>query len=163
MKNTNARIQYHRKRNGRTNYKKRLKLLQSRKPRLIIRRSNKYVEIQIAEYEPDGDKIIVGANSKALQEIGWKHSCNNIPASYLAGLLLAKKAKENKIIEAILDLGLQTPAKRSRLYAVLKGVIDGGIDVPASKDVFPSEERMTGKHISDKVAKDFESIKKKIK
>jgi large subunit ribosomal protein L18 len=158
-----TRINYHRKSQGKTDYKKRLTLLKSRSERLVIRRSNKYLIAQIVQYEPDGDKTIVGVSSKELQKFDWKNSCKNIPACYLTGLLLAKKANAKKISSAILDLGLQSPAKGSRLYAVLKGVIDGNISVPCSDKIFPPEERLNGKYLSDKISKDIETIKLKIK
>lgn len=162
MNKTKTRMQYHRKQSGKTNYKKRLKLLQSRKDRLVIRRTNKYLVIQLTRYEPAGDKILISATSKELVKLGWKHSCKNIPACYLAGLILGTKATTSKIKGGILDLGLQTSKKGSRLYAALKGVIDSGVNIPSSEDIFPSEDRINGKHISNKVSKDFESIKSKI-
>ena len=58
------RTQYKRKREGKTNYKKRLKLLQSRTTRLVIRKSNKHIIAQLTNYYPDGDKVVVGVNSK---------------------------------------------------------------------------------------------------
>ena len=67
-----------------------------------------------------------------------------------------------KIEEAILDLGLQTSTKGSRIYAALKGVLDAGINIPHSKEILPSEDRIKGKHISEEVVKKFEDIKKKI-
>jgi large subunit ribosomal protein L18 len=92
--------------------------------------------------------------------MGWKHSTKNLPASYLTGLLLAKKAQEKGVKDAILDLGLQTPLKGSRLYAALKGVIDGGLDVPASEEVFPNEDRLKGSHVADeKVQESFTKLK----
>ncbi|MFH1771050.1 MAG: 50S ribosomal protein L18 [archaeon] len=162
MNKTKTRMQYHRKQSGKTNYKKRLKLLQSRKNRLVIRRTNKYIVIQMVDYEPAGDKVLLSTTSKELVKLGWKHSCKNIPACYLTGLVVGKKASGKKIKEGILDLGLQTPKKGSRLYAALKGVIDSGISIPSSDDIFPSNDRLNGKHISDKVSKDFETIKSKI-
>lgn len=157
-----TRIQYHRKKSGKTNYRKRLELLKNRTTRLVIRRSNKYLIAQIVAYEPSGDKVLIGTTSKELLKQGWKHSCKNIPASYLAGMMLGKKAQEKKIKKAILDLGLQTPAKGSKIYSLLKGAIDAGLEVPASDSIFPSEERIQGKHLSEKVNKDFEAIKKKL-
>jgi len=157
-----SRLQFKRKREGKTNYRKRLNLLKSRTDRLVIRKTNQYVLAQIVSYEPAGDKVLVGVSSKQLLKIGWKYSAKNIPASYLTGFLLAKKATEKKVKKAILDLGLQTPKKGSRLYAVLKGVIDGGVNVPSSDEIFPSQERINGAHISDKMIKDFESVKSKI-
>ena len=40
-------LPYRRKREGRTNYKKRLALLKSGQPRLVIRRSNRYLQFQL--------------------------------------------------------------------------------------------------------------------
>lgn len=163
MNKAKKRIQFHRKTSGKTNYKKRLNLLKSRKNRLVIRRTNKYIIVQIVGYEPKGDKVFVTINSKQLQKQGWKHSCKNIPACYLTGFLLGKIAGEKKLEKAILDLGLQTSIKGSRVYAVVKGVIDAGMDLHSSEDIFPPEDRIQGKHISDKISKDFEALRVKIK
>lgn len=158
-----------RKRSGKTNYKKRLQLLKGGKNRLVIRKSNTQIILQIIKYETDGDKVQVTVQSKELEKNhGWKHSHKNTPAAYLAGLLLAKKAKEKGIKEAILDLGLQSPMKGNKLYAALKGAIDGGLNVPASEDIFPAEERIKGEHVGSYLEKhktitqDFESTKSKI-
>jgi large subunit ribosomal protein L18 len=96
-----------------------------------------------------------------LKKIGWTKT-GNVPAAYLTGLLAGKKAKEKNVTEAVLDLGLQTSTKGSRIYAALKGVLDAGINVPHSKDILPSEDRIIGKHISEEIAKQFDEIKKKI-
>jgi len=151
-------VPYRRKREGRTNYKKRLLLLQSRKLRLIIRKTNKQMLLQIAEYSAAGDKIICGAESNALKKLGWKYSCKNLPACYLAGLLLGKKAAAKKVKGAIVDVGLQTPVAGSRLYAAVKGAVDAGLKVPVSEEVFPPDDRLTGKSITSF----FESSKDKL-
>ena len=177
-------ILFRRKREGRTNYKKRLNMLKSKKPRLVIRKTNKQIIIQIVDYAHDGDRVVCGVNSIALKKLGWKYACNNLPACYLAGLMLGKKALAKKISEAIVDVGLQTPVAGSRLYAGLKGVVDAGLKVPVSEDIFPSPERLSGKHITSffsanknpnqfaeykknklelaKLQQDFEAFKKKI-
>jgi len=159
---TKTRIQYHRKLLGKTNYKKRLTFLLSKKERLVIRKTNKYLIVQVVKYESNGDKVLASVNSRELTKLGWKGSCKNISASYLTGFLLGKKALAAKIKEAIVDLGLQTPAKGSRLYGVLKGVIDAGLNVPVSEEVFPDENRIKGVHISEKTSKEFETLKSKI-
>jgi large subunit ribosomal protein L18 len=160
---TRRTVPYRRKREGKTNYKKRLEYLKSKELRLVVRKTNKHIILQIVGYQPDGDKVFLGVSSKALEKEGWKHSTSNIPACYLSGLILAQSAKKHTIKKAILDLGLQTPKKGSRLYAALKGAIDGGLSIPASDAVFPVEERITGQHLENKaVSKDFEKIKAKI-
>lgn len=153
-------VPYRRKRQGKTNYKKRLALLLSNKHRIVVRRSLNNTQLQIIKYEPAGDKIIVSASTQELKKQGWAKHTGNIPAAYLCGLLLAKKAKDIK--EAILDIGLNNPIKGSRIYAALKGMHDGGLNIPLSEAVFPKEDRINGSHISDEVKSHFEEIKKKI-
>jgi large subunit ribosomal protein L18 len=57
------------------------------------------------------------------------------------------KAKAKGIEEAILDIGLQSPSKGTRSFAVLKGVSDAEITIPHSIEKLPSESRIEGKHI----------------
>jgi large subunit ribosomal protein L18 len=154
-------IHFKRRIRKKTNYVKRLALLKSEKTRLIIRKSLSNISIQFINFKPNGDETIASAVSTELKKFGWTKT-GNIPAAYLTGLLAGKKAKDKNINEAVLDLGLQTSTKGSRLYAALKGVLDSGINVPHSKDILPSEERITGKHISEELAKQFEDVKKKI-
>ncbi len=162
-------VKYRRKRDGRTDYKSRLNLLKGKTDRLVIRHSNTKLVLQIVRYNPDGDKVLLTVNSSELKKMGWSHSCKNIPAAYLAGLLLAKRAKEKKVAKAILDLGLKSPLKGSKVFSALKGVVDGGLVVPVSEEVFPSEERIKGEHVAkflDKhksIVDDFEKLKNKIK
>ena len=169
MTTTRFTVRFRRKKEGRTNYKKRLALLKSRKPRLIIRKTNTQIILQIAEYQPDGDKVIVTVQSRELLKNGWKHSFKNLPAAYLAGMLLAKKASQHKIKEAILDMGLTTPLKGTKIFAALKGAVDAGLQIPVNETIFPTEERLKGEHISSflekhkTITQDFEKIKKEIK
>ena len=163
------RVPYRRKRLGRTDYNKRLSLLISRRPRLVVRKSLKYVQAQIVTYAPAGDVVLATAHSKDLSKLGWTHSGNSTPAAYLVGILLAKNAKAQKVESAILDLGLQ--AQGSRLYAVVKGALDAGLNVPCGKEVFPSEDRITGKHLevhaqkqnkTTTLTQDFKTVKQKL-
>jgi len=141
-------VQLRRKREGKTNYPKRLRLLQSRKPRLVIRPTLTKIIVQIVIYQPDGDKVVVACDSTSLKKLGWNVPSGNIPAAYLTGLLAGKKAKKAGLSEAVLDTGLYTPIKGSRIYAALRGVVDAGISVPHDKDILPSQERLFGKHIT---------------
>lgn len=137
-----------RRREGRTNYRKRLKLLLSRKPRLVVRITNQRVIAQIVDYSPEGDRVIVSVDSTKLRELGWKGDLNNTPASYLTGLLIAKKALEKGVTEAILDIGLRSPTKGSRVFAVLKGAVEAGLKIPHSEEVLPDDSRILGEHIA---------------
>lgn len=144
---------FRRRREQRTDYKKRLALVRSGKTRLVIRRSLDNIIIQFIGFDETGDKTILTAVSSVLKKKNWKHSCGNIPASYLTGLLAGKAAKKKNIDNAVLDMGLQINTKGSRIYAALKGVIDAGVNVPADKEIFPSEDRIKGKHISNYASK----------
>ncbi len=167
-KNAIYTLAFRRKREGKTNYKKRLEFLKSTKSRLVIRRSNSAVSIQFVNYDPDGDKVVVTLHSSKLESFGWKFSKKSLPACYLAGLAAGVAASKKGVKDAILDIGLQTPKKGSRIYAALKGVIDAGVTVPSSEEIFPSKERLSGKHIVDyrdsakTLPKTFEDVKKKI-
>lgn len=140
-------VQFRRKREGKTNYKKRLKILKSGMPRLVIRRSLNHVSVQIVNYSPEGDKVVVTVTSKALEKMGWPVK-GNVPSAYLTGLLIGKKAADLKIKHVVLDLGMHMSIKGSRIYALVKGAIDAGMDIPCGSDIFPSEERITGKDIA---------------
>ncbi len=158
-------VPHRRRREGKTDYRKRLALLKSGELRLVVRRSNQGVTCQIVQYAPTGDRTLVHAQTFELRELGWTGPTGNIPAAYLTGMLCAKRALEKKIKGAILDMGLYRNTKGSRIFAALKGAVDSGLAVPHSEDVLPSEERITGKHIpkgSDKLAKEFEEVRKKI-
>jgi len=60
---------------------------------------------------------------------------------------MAKKLKSGKYI---MDLGMARTLKGGRIFSVVKGLIDGGLDISANEKVFPSEERLSGEHLSSK-------------
>ena len=153
MKGKRLRIQFRRRRQGKTNYYKRLSLLKSMKLRLVVRKSLRNLTLQIVEYVPTGDKVLVAYNTKSLEKLGWSYSKKNIPAAYLGGIMIGKLAKSKKIIKAILDCGLHSTVKGSVIFAVLKGAIDAGLDIPCGDEIFPDEARLSGKHIADYLAK----------
>lgn len=153
---------FRRRREGKTDYRKRLALLKSGKTRVVVRKSNKNLMVQFADYHPEGDKIITSATATALKKYGWGYSLSNVPSAYLTGLLAGKKALKKGINEGILDIGLYSPRKGSRIFAALKGVVDAGIDIPYGEEILPSEERIYGKHINDRIAEKVEEIKNKI-
>ena len=153
---------YRRKREGKTDYKKRLTLLKSRELRLVIRKSLKNITVQIIQYNPDGDKTLVAASSKEIKKFGWKGYGRNTTIAYLVGMLCAAKAKKKGINKANLDIGLYTARKGTVIFSALKGVVDAGLEVPHDSEIFPSEDRIAGKHISEDVAKQFEEMKTKV-
>jgi len=81
------------------------------------------------------------------KKYGWKAPTGNVPTAYLTGLLCGLKAKEKGVTEAVLDIGLTTPTKGSRLFAVMNGSLDAGIDVPHDESKLV-KERATSEHIA---------------
>jgi large subunit ribosomal protein L18 len=159
---------FKRRRLGKTDYNKRLKLLFSKKPRLVIRKSLKYIRAQVIEFDKAGDKTIVAASSQELKKLGWKFALDNIPAAYLTGLMIGKKALKKGVKEVILDSGLYSSTTGNKIYAALKGVVDSGLKVPVSEEILPKEERIKGVHIASYMDKfkdlpeQFEKIKSKM-
>ena len=144
---------------AKTDYKSRLALLKSEKPRLVVRKSNKYITVQIVKSELAQDKTIVGLTSKSLLSKGWPKemagSLKSLPAAYLAGIMLGKMALKANVKEAIVDLGMNRNIKNSRLYAVLKGTLDAGMSIPCDKSSLPTMEIIKNEKIKgvfDKVA-----------
>jgi large subunit ribosomal protein L18 len=148
-KNSRYCVPFRRRREGKTNYKSRKALVLSGKPRLVTRITLKNVIAQIITAKPYGDEVLVSAHSRELTKTyGWKASRKNLPAAYLTGLLCGLKAKSKGIKEAILDIGLHSPTKGAKIFAVLKGVLDAGINVPYGEEKLPDEKRIKGEHIT---------------
>ncbi len=144
------RVPRRRRREGKTNYHKRYRMVLSRHPRFVVRKTNKYVWVQVIEVAPEGDKVIAAAHSRELEKkYGWKGSGNSTPAVYLTGLLAALRAKKAGISYAISDIGLQNPSKGARVFAAIKAANDVGLEVPVGEEVVPSEERIKGEHIAE--------------
>ncbi len=141
-------VPFRRKRQGKTDYMTRRKLLSSTAFRMVARRSLKNFWLQVVEFRPEGDRVIVSAHSHELRKLGWKGSLNNLPAAYLCGLLLGKKAKAKKVTNAVFDIGLNLSVKGSVWYAALKGLIDAGLHVPHAKEILPTDQRIKGEHIA---------------
>ncbi|MFW9999447.1 MAG: 50S ribosomal protein L18 [Candidatus Hodarchaeota archaeon] len=141
---------FRRRHDGKTDYHKRLKLLKSRKLRVVIRASNDHIQVQITQSKFGGDNILVSAFSKELtSKYGWTANSGNIPAAYLTGYLAGLRAKAKKIQEAIFDLGIFY--HRNRVLAACKGIIDTGINIPYREEFFPEgiDERIKGIHIEN--------------
>lgn len=142
-------LPHRRKREGRTDYHLRLRLLKSGRPRFVVRKSLNSVTCQIVKLERESDRTVVSVNSVELRKFGWNYHGGNIPSAYLTGFLCAEKAKKHKVSHAVFDMGLYGSTPGSRLYAALKGAVDGGLDIPHSEEILPKPERLSGKHVSD--------------
>jgi large subunit ribosomal protein L18 len=156
-----------------TNYRRRLALVKSGIPRVVVRISNSNVTLQLVEYIPPGtgvssdasngsDKAKFAFISKQLEGLGWKHSKNNTSACYLSGLVFGHICQKNKVESAIFDLGLAKTTAGNRYFAVLKGLADSGLNIPYSEDKMPSDDRIAGKHTTKETQASFVKVKQKI-
>ena len=155
-------VPFRRRREGMTDYYIRRKLLNGKETRAVVRRSSKYITVQFVDFAMEGDLVVASAISKDLKERGWTYSCANMPAAYLTGYLAGKRAVAAGLEYAVLDIGMQKPTKGGVLFAVVKGMVDAGLEVPHGESVVPSEDRINGKHIDDKVEAAMNSVKKKL-
>lgn len=159
------RTQKRRRKQGKTDYKLRLGLLKSGKPRIVIRKTNRYFVAQAVESDEAKDRVIAGVTSKELVKAGWDvkfgGSLKSIPAGYLTGLLLARKIKD-KEKEFILDLGIARTIPGSRIYSVTKGLIDGRLNIKIDEKIFPSDERLRGEHLKPEVKEMISRVKSKL-
>ena len=151
-----------RRKQNKTDYGKRLKLLKSGKPRLVIRKTNKYMIAQYVVSDEAQDKIVLGVTSKDLLKVGLDAKANlkNISTSYLTGVLIGKQIKDKKLETPIIDLGMARVLHKTKLFALIKGLQESGLEVPCDKANFPDEARIKGEHLKNKI--DVEEIKGKI-
>jgi large subunit ribosomal protein L18 len=138
-----------RRREVRTDYHQRLRLLKSGKPRLVARKSNKHATAQLIVPGTQGDETLASATSEDLADFGWEAPTGNLPAAYLTGLLAGKRALDAGVEEAVLDIGLNTATPGSKVFAVQEGAIDAGLDIPHNDDVLAEWPRNRGEHIAE--------------
>ncbi len=156
-------VPFARKLSGRTNYRQRLAILKSGLPRLVVRKTTGSIILQLIEFGENGDKVIATVASAGLKKLGWKHSCKNIPAAYLAGMLIGKTAVAAGISEAVPDIGLHSVTKGGKIFAALKGAKDAGMGIPVSEGIAPSPDAISGAKIAAyaKAATDYQFAKAK--
>ena len=145
-------------RNEKTNYKKRKIMLMSKRDFISVNVTNENTQVQILKPEISGDKVVASSHSRFLIKEGWKGSRKNIPAAYLTGYSVGKKALAKGVNNAIVYSG--TRKYTQRMAAAVKGIVDAGIKVPSDEETFPPEERINGDHL--KVKNDIAIVKSKI-
>ncbi len=134
-------------RKDKTNYRKRSAILIGRHMFVTVRISDQNVAAQVLRPTLTGDIVIASAHSRELVKHGWKGAFNNLPACYLTGLLLGKKALQKEINSAVLYIGKNHFT--SRVAACMKGIVDAGVRMPVSEESLPNEERISGHHIAE--------------
>jgi len=150
-----------RRREYKTDYLKRLKLLKSDSPRIVFRKTNKYLLAQYIISNQAQDKVEFGISSKALLKYGWPEKANasltSLTASYLLGLLIGKKIIEKKLKSPIIDFGMIRTMHKTKPHAFLKGIVDGGVKIKCKEETFPDDSRIKGEHLKNKIS--FDTIK----
>ncbi len=141
-------VPHRRRREGRTDYRQRLRLLHSGQPRFVVRRQNSGLVCQFIAHLPTGDRTLATATAKHLLAAGWKGHPGNIPAAYLTGFLAGTRARKAKIASAIADFGLHQFTRGSALAAAVKGAVDAGVAIPHDEAALPSKDRLAGAHIA---------------
>ena len=141
-------VAFKRRKEGKTNYGARLKLIDLDKLRMVVRITNNHVISQIVKVALEGDETVISAHSNELKKMGWLGSTKNSSAAYLTGFLCGKKALNEGVTEAVLDIGLKSPTKGTNVFAVLKGAVDAGLNIPHGSAILPSDERINGEHVA---------------
>jgi len=134
---------------NKTNYTKRKRLLEGGKPRIIVRKTNRYIIVEYVESKNAQDIVKAYANSKELLGMGWpaekSGSLKSLGAAYLTGLVFGGRIKG--LSPAILDTGIIRSTKGSRVYSAVKGMIDSGFKINCSPEVFPEEKRIAAENL----------------
>lgn len=133
-------VAFRRRREGKTNYAKRLALVKSGKPRMVVRRSNAGVVVQFVEFDPKGDRTLLTVTGSQLSKLCQWPSKRNVWTAYLAGLMAGRMAHKKGVTEFVLDIGMYTPSRGSMLFAALKGAADAGLKASFDKEKVPEDK-----------------------
>jgi large subunit ribosomal protein L18 len=160
------RVQFKRRRENKTDYLKREKLLRGNIPRLVFRKSNKYIQVQYVESKSAQDKVIFNLTTKMLLEKSFPKefsgSLKSIPASYLIGYYAGKKIQKEKLKQPIIDTGMYPTLYKTKIFAFIQGVIDSGIKISCKKEAFPSKESIEGKNLKQDFSSHFNKVKQEL-
>jgi large subunit ribosomal protein L18 len=157
------RVHFRRRREGRTDYRVRLKLLQSGRARAVVRLSERRVRVALVAFDPAGDRVLAAADSTELGGIAFPAaSLASTPAAYLTAYLAGLRAKASGTASAVLDLGIRHPTAGGRLSAALKGLLDAGLEIPHGETGFPPADRLNGTHLPKALPQPLEAYKQKL-
>jgi large subunit ribosomal protein L5e len=153
----------------------------SKKYRLVVRRTNARILTQIIYSTLTGDRVLCSAESYELRAHGLTAGLTNYSSAYATGLLIARRLLkqvgldkdysgadkvdgeyfnsnenipgERRPFKALLDVGIQRTTTGARIFGALKGACDGGIDVPHSNKRFPGYTRASVEVVTNKRGK----------
>ncbi|MEW6035155.1 MAG: 50S ribosomal protein L18 [Candidatus Micrarchaeota archaeon] len=136
-KGPSFRVYFRRRREGKTNFAKRLALVKSGKTRMVVRRSNKGVLVQFVDFDPKGDRTLLTVSGTHLLKLYKWPAKRNVWTAYLAGLMAGKMAQKKGVKEFVLDMGMYVPSKGSVIFAAQKGAADSGLSTLFDKEKVP--------------------------
>jgi large subunit ribosomal protein L18 len=136
-KGPSFKIYFRRRREGKTNFAKRLALIKSGKTRMVVRRSNSGIVVQFIDFDPKGDKTLLTVTGSHLAKMYKWPSKRNVWTAYLAGLMAGKLALKKGIKDFVLDMGMYVPSKGSVVFAAQKGAADSGLSTLFDKEKVP--------------------------
>lgn len=153
------RVYFRRRRDGKTNFAKRLALIRGGKTRMVVRRSNTNIVVQFVDFDPKGDKTLLTLSGTHLAKTYQWPSKRNVWTAYLVGLMAGKIAQKKGVKEAILDMGMYTASKGSVIFAAQKGAADAGMATLCDKEKVPESKIASP---PDKYKSMFNDVKAKI-
>lgn len=157
------RVPFRRRREGKTDYRVRLRLLKGGKPRAVVRLTDRRIRVSLVAYDPTGDRVLAAADSRELGGIEFPAgSLASTPAAYLTAYLAGLRAKARGAESAVLDAGLRHPTQGGRISAALKGLLDAGLAIPHGEGGFPTNDRLNGTHLGKPLPSPIEAYKLKL-
>ena len=160
------RIPKRRRIEGKTDYAHRVRMLKGETPRVVFRRTNRYVIAEYITSHEAQDKVEIGLTSKNLKKYGWPEefdgSLKSVTATYLTGYLMGKEIAKKKLATPIVDVGMVRTLSKNKVFAFINGLVDSGLKIKCSKEKFPEAERIEGKSMKKDFSKTFKEIKLKL-
>ena len=150
-----------RRRQGKTDYRKRRGMVVGKQAFLSVRISGRYIYAQLLRSAPQGDITLCAASSRNLNKFGWKGSTKNLPGAFLTGYHLGRLAQNSNVKEAILYSGVGRFVHGSRIASLVEGANKAGLNISVNEGSLPDNDRVNGKHIVEYARKLEEENKEK--
>jgi large subunit ribosomal protein L18 len=152
-------LYFRRRREGKTNFAKRLALIKGGITRMVVRRSNRSIVVQFIDFDPKGDRTILTVTGMHLAKMYKWPSRRNVWTAYLAGLMAGRMAQKKGVKDFVLDMGMYVPSKGSVIFAAQKGAADAGLSTSLDREKVP-ETKLS--EPPEKYKGMFEETKKKV-
>ena len=153
------RMYFRRRREGKTNFAKRLAMIKSGKTRMVVRRTNKDIIVQFVDFSPKGDRTLLTVKGSHLAKAHKWPSKRNVWSAYLLGLMAGRMAQGKGLKEFVFDMGMYVPSKGSVVFAALKGAADSGLSTRFEEDKVPNDKLSNPPEAYKKM---FEEVKGRI-